>query len=1106
MDIANLIIRVTNEGLDSATRELNRLRTEAGQTAEANKKLGKAIQTAGKYAAVGVGALTATVAGSVKTAMSFESSMAEINKTADFTSANGLNNLKEELKDLTKVMPLAFEELADIAASGGQAGIAGEELGKFTETIAKMGIAFDISAGQASESMGMIASAYKIPITEIADLGDAINEVSNNSGATADKVIDFMLRVGVASDNLNIAAEAAGAMGAALIDAGVGTEVAGTAVSKMMLEMSNPAWLESNADIFKGMGINVQEYAELVKTDGLAAFNLLRDGVMASDDPMTNLTELFKMQAIHVKKLFEEGTRLEPLLDSVGQGAEGAATHLGSLNREYEIMADTSENAFVLLSNSMRLVYNAIGEAFLPIVKELTDAVMPLIQKFAGWVELNPELVKQIVIVSGAVLGSVVAIAGLATAVGNAIAIFENLKTAFDLAKIGLSAFSGPIGIAVLAIGALIAVGVLLYQNWDLVKEKATELNEWIKSKFGSLPEPLQQAGRDIAAIFMGIFNAGKEYLGFLKDVYSGTFESFKTIAVGAFEVVWSVIKASFSGILNTVSASLQIIATLFSGGFALLKNTVTTVMDIIKAVIAGDFKAIPKIMGDGLSAAISIVGGIIENILNIFKNAGAKLYNIGRDFISGFVNGIKSMAGGAVSAASTMVGNTIEAVRKRQNSNSDSKVTTALGKDFGNGFKTGIKSKTKAVVSEAQKMVDAAIKKVKDGIKSLNKEIALFGNDDPLAEFNYDEKMGEYNGVSNKDKELFKSSTLMLDSLKEQKKASDELANANQSVENSIEGIRKQIDLFGDTSSLSSLIWDIENTDKYKKVSDDIIDRLKNETAALEQKQNALKATNAIQKRMDEWEKEKETRKDNLIGVLDGLQESTPMGKLIADYENNMAVLQEYEESHTEMVRASELARYAIEKDFADKRRDLMLSQAESMFGGLADLSKSMLGEQSKTYKVLFGIQKSFAIASAGIAMYETISQAMKVGFPKNLALMAKAATQGAGLISSIRSINAPIGQAHDGIMSVPKSGTWNLEKGERVLPQQTARAMDKKLAEKNNAGNVTVNVTVQTNGDSETTVQGANQFGSELATIIKRVTQDTIRKEQRQGGLLHG
>ena len=62
--------------------------------------------------------------------------------------------------------------------------------------------------------------------------------------------------------------------------------------------------------------------------------------------------------------------------------------------------------------------------------------------------------------------------------------------------------------------------------------------------------------------------------------------------------------------------------------------------------------------------------------------------------------------------------------------------------------------------------------------------------------------------------------------------------------------------------------------------------------------------------------------------------------------------------------------------------------------------------------------------------------------------------------LAGAISAINPVIGQAHDGIMSVPKSGTWNLEKGERVLPKHTAKALDDRLD--NMGSGRAVNVTV--------------------------------------------
>lgn len=247
--------------------------------------------------------------------------------------------------------------------------------------------------------------------------------------------------------------------------------------------------------------------------------------------------------------------------------------------------------------------------------------------------------------------------------------MIEGLKEAFTIllpaVKTAFAFLTGSVGLPILAIAALIAAGVLLWKNWDLVKEKASELNEWIKSKFGSLPEPLQQAGRDIAEIFKFIWNTGKEYLTLMSELYSGTFESFATIATGAFQIVWTVIKTSFSGIVNTISTALQLAAALFSGGFALIKNTVSTVLAVIKAVITGDFKAIPSIICNGLKTAASIVTNMMGNILNIIKEYGKKLYSIGKDFIQGFINGIKSVGSGVASAASTMVGNAIAAVKK---------------------------------------------------------------------------------------------------------------------------------------------------------------------------------------------------------------------------------------------------------------------------------------------------------------------------------------------------------------------------------------------------------------------------------------------------------
>ena len=182
------------------------------------------------------------------------------------------------------------------------------------------------------------------------------------------------------------------------------------------------------------------------------------------------------------------------------------------------------------------------------------------------------------------------------------------------------------------------------------------------------------------------------------------------------------------------------------------------------------------------------------------------------------------------------------------------------------------------------------------------------------------------------------------------------------------------------------------------------------------------------------------------------------------------------------------------------------MFDSYQTMFGGVSGLTKSFFGEQSGIYRAMFAMEKGFAIAKAIIALKANIAEASKIGFPQNIPMIAGAASQGMGIINDIRSVVMPVGQAHDGIMSVPKSGTWNLEKGERVLPKHTAQNLDNTLNRlQNNGGGQIINVNVTVHADSGD-VQSSYDMGKNLGNAIKLAVQAELQKERRQGGLLYG
>lgn len=130
------------------------------------------------------------------------------------------------------------------------------------------------------------------------------------------------------------------------------------------------------------------------------------------------------------------------------------------------------------------------------------------------------------------------------------------------------------------------------------------------------------------------------------------------------------------------------------------------------------------------------------------------------------------------------------------------------------------------------------------------------------------------------------------------------------------------------------------------------------------------------------------------------------PFERLRQENEERLKIVADYEKAYTDKTEEAEKMRAEIREQYQMAQTQLMLSSAEQGFGALAQIIGAAAGETSAAYKVLFGISKGFAIAQSAIAMYQAIAEAMKVGWPANIALMAQAASQGAMIISSIQSL----------------------------------------------------------------------------------------------------
>ncbi|HHC3835332.1 TPA: phage tail tape measure protein [Klebsiella pneumoniae] len=190
--------------------------------------------------------------------------------------------------------------------------------------------------------------------------------------------------------------------------------------------------------------------------------------------------------------------------------------------------------------------------------------------------------------------------------------------------------------------------------------------------------------------------------------------------------------------------------------------------------------------------------------------------------------------------------------------------------------------------------------------------------------------------------------------------------------------------------------------------------------------------------------------------------------------YQNQLDLLEQNRQARSDLNEEWDARELELKKKHQDEmnnldaaRNQLMLSSVVDGLGSMVDLTRTAFGEQSGVYKAAFAVQKAAAIAQSVIAIQQGIAMAAANPFPYNLAAMASVAASTAGIVSNI----AVVGMAHDGIDAVPETGTWLLQKGERVVTANTSAKLDatlNRVAQQSTSGNqISQEFNFNVNGD---------------------------------------
>lgn len=638
----------------------------------------------------------------IKLAIDFESAMADVKKVVDFgdnpiLAKQGVEALSSEILRLSSIRPMSATDIANIVALGGQSGIAKEQLMQFADSAVKMGVAFDISAQQAGQSMAELRSAFQLDQKGVETLADKINYLGNTTPAAAKSIMEIVQRVGAFGEVAGYSTGTVAVLGASMKGFGIAEEVAATSIKNMMLSLvAGETATKGQISAWKKLGFDHEQVAKdmQINAEGTTLAVLKAISKLEKHEQASTLKELFGSESL---------LGIAPLLANLGlieerlAGIKNASNFDGSMNKEYEARAETTANNIQLLKNNMAHLGIAIGSVVLPALNGLINDIKPVIESVIGFAKANPVLVATLFKVVAAlfafkvgslgvrfafsllssgllsVIGIGVRTAGTVRMLSGAFTLFKMGRAVSALRLFGLSArqartaislFTG--GFNLIRSGATGFVSILskIMAFARLFGSSLVSVGVKVGQAFMMIGRVIAIVGRAMLTnpiVLIGMLIAGVAYLIYknwdtIKPMLIGFWQSITQAANGAWQWlvgIWSGFTTWFGGLWNGISswiggvwtgivngatAAWQWLVGIWGGAVAWFSGLWTSV----QAVAVGVWTGITGFIGSVWANIRDLVSAGVQGLMAVIRGfSPVSVFSTAFSAVWGFLSGL---------------------------------------------------------------------------------------------------------------------------------------------------------------------------------------------------------------------------------------------------------------------------------------------------------------------------------------------------------------------------------------------------------------------------------------------------------------------------------
>ena len=599
----------------------------------------------------------------IKTFIDLEDAWAGVEKVTSGTSEE-LANLRQQMHELVTDggVPLSVTEMYGIAQAAGRLGIEMYNVKGFSETVAMLGTVTNMTAEQAATDLAQFATVMQMPQEQFDQLGATLVGLGNNMATTESDIMRMGARLTGAGTAIGLAEAEVLGFSAAFSSLGINAEAGGTAFTNVMLTMQDSIFnMDERLDTFAyAAGKSVEEFADLFQRDAASAIVYFIEGLGNLTEAGYNTNEIFAelgFNGVNVTDLLRRGASSGDTLREAIELANTSWEENTALTIAAGKRYDTTAAQIQVFRNRLTLLSEQIGSDLQHQFRGLID----MGSRFVEWLSGMNDGTRKTLVTFGmvaAAIGPVLIGIGMAikaikqmketvTTLGKG---FKAIKGAFTGGGKALMFLASPLGKVILVIGALIAIGVLLYKNWDTITEKASNLWSKIKAAFSNISSWIQETIGNAVSFISDRFpligsiiqlqaDNMRNIIGGVRRVFGGIVDFVAGVFTGDWGRAWQGVKDVFAGIFITLTSPLNVAKTAFLDISSWIQKTIGNAVSFISdrfPLIGSIIQLQADNMRNIIGGVRRVFGGIVDFVAGVFTGDWGRAWQGVKDVFAG--------------------------------------------------------------------------------------------------------------------------------------------------------------------------------------------------------------------------------------------------------------------------------------------------------------------------------------------------------------------------------------------------------------------------------------------------------------------------------------